>query len=56
MKIAVAVIWLVVTSVLVKYSLILGFDHDPGIWGPLLISMTILWLYSFFKNPTTRAK
>lgn len=56
MKVLVAIIWLLITSALVKYSLALGFNHDSGNWGSLVISMTVLWLYAFFKNPTNRAK
>lgn len=51
MKIFVAILWVLITSVLVKYSLLLGFNHDSGISGSIVISFTILWLYAFFKNP-----
>lgn len=51
-KFFVAVFWLLITSVLVKYTLLWCFDHDAGIAGPLVSSVTILWLYAFFKNPT----
>jgi len=46
----VAVIWVLITAALVKYSLYFGFDNDAGIAGPIIISATILWLYAFFKH------
>lgn len=51
-KIFVAVFWLLITSVLVKYTLLWGFDQDAGIAGSVVTSVTILWLYAFFKSPT----
>lgn len=51
-KIFVAVFWLLVTSVLVRYSSILAFSHDTGISGSFVVSATILWLYAFFKTPS----
>ena len=51
----VAVIWVLITAVLVKYSLYFGFDNDAGIAGPIIISATILWLHAFFKyNPKSK--
>jgi len=46
----VTVIWVLITAALVKYSLYFGFDNDAGIAGPIIISVTILWLYAFFKH------
>lgn len=51
-KIFVAVFWLIVTSVLIRYSSILAFSHDTGIAGSLVVSATVLWLYAFFKAPS----
>ncbi len=50
-KIFVALFWLLITSILVRYTSILAFDHDTGIAGSVTVSVTILWLYAFFKNP-----
>jgi len=46
----VAIIWTLITSVLVKYSLFFGFNYNAGNIGPILISVTILWLSAFFKT------
>jgi len=51
-KIITAILWLVITSLMLRYSLIFGFDHDTGIVGSSLLSFLILWLYAFFKTPT----
>jgi len=50
-KFFVALIWLAITTILVKYTLLWCFDQDTGISGPLVASFTILWLYAFFKTP-----
>jgi hypothetical protein len=51
-KIFVALFWLTITAILIKYTLLWCFKHDAGIAGPAIASVTILWLYAFFKNPT----
>lgn len=49
-KLAVAIIWLLITATLIKYSLYFSFNHDAGNVGPLIMSFTVLWLYAFFKK------
>lgn len=52
LKLWVALFWILGTSVLIRYTMILGFDHDTGIIGSILFATTVLWFYAFFKNPT----
>lgn len=49
-KFLVMVIWLVITGILIRYSLFFTFDYDAGNIGPLVMAFTILWLYAFFKR------
>ena len=49
-KFLAALVWLLITSVFIKYSLFFGFNYDAGNVGPLTISFTILWLSAFLKS------
>lgn len=49
-KLLAAMIWVLITSVLIKYSLFFTFNYDAGNIGPLILSFTILWLTAFMKN------
>jgi hypothetical protein len=53
-KFLIGVIWIFITSALIKYSLYFGFNHDAGNIGSLLITFTVLWLYAHFKTAQTK--
>lgn len=46
----VAIIWTLITSVLLKYSIYFSFNYDIGISGAITSSITILWLTAFLKS------
>ena len=46
--------YIVVTATLFRYGVKVGWDHDPGILGPVIITFNLnlmLALYTYAKNP-----
>ena len=49
-KFLIAIIWLVLSSLLVKYSFQLAFDYRLDFLSSGMLVLTLVWFVGFFKN------
>jgi|694.fasta_scaffold137958_4 membrane protein implicated in regulation of membrane protease activity len=51
-KFIIALIWIAVSALLVKYSLYLAFDYSIDFLSSAFLVLTTIWFVGFFKRDT----